>query len=110
MSQPDIRWEGESGRRYGYWIHPIDAQFRKIAGNVIFARKTDKGEWTPLYVGETRDFDEGLADPDKEDCARRHGATHAHVHFSSPSWQIRRAEKEDLVARWKPVCNSTSSS
>ena len=33
MSEPDIYWIGESGKKYGYWIHPLDAQFRKIAGN-----------------------------------------------------------------------------
>lgn len=105
VSEPDIRWAGESGRRYGYWIHPIDVQFRKIAGNVIFARQTETGEWTPLYIGETRDFDEGFAPPEREACARGQGATHVHVHFSSPSWQIRKAEEEDLIARWKPPCN-----
>lgn len=105
VSEPDIRWTGASGRRYGYWIYPIDAHFRKIAGNVVLARQNESGEWEPLYVGDTRDFDEGFADSDKEECARRHGATHVHVHFSSPSWQIRKAESEDIVAAWKPVCN-----
>ncbi|MEF9426385.1 MAG: hypothetical protein L0956_04160 [Candidatus Mariimomonas ferrooxydans] len=35
MNPPDIYWSGESGRKYGYWIHPIEAQFRKTAGNII---------------------------------------------------------------------------
>ena len=45
MSKPDIYWTGESGTKYGYWVYPIEAQFRKIAGNVIFAKQTEAGEW-----------------------------------------------------------------
>jgi hypothetical protein len=106
MSQPDIRWTGESGRNYGYWIHPIEARFRKTAGNFIFAGKTGAGEWVPLYIGQTRNYDEGLADPEKEACARSNGATHVHTHFSSPDENVREAEVTDLIAAWKPVCNA----
>jgi hypothetical protein len=53
MSQPDIYWTGQSGRNYGYWIHPIEASFRKIAGNVIFARQSEAGEWEPVYIGQS---------------------------------------------------------
>ncbi|MGD2124438.1 MAG: hypothetical protein PVG99_00070 [Desulfobacteraceae bacterium] len=106
MSRPDIYWTGESGRQYGYWIYAIEAQFRKIAGNFIFAKRTETGEWVPIYIGHTRDFDEGMGDQEKEACAKGHGATHAHVHFSSPDEHVRKAEMADLVARWKPVCNS----
>ncbi len=105
MSQSDIYWTGKSERQYGYWIHPIEVQFRKIAGNIIFAKQTETGEWTPLYIGQTRNFDEGLADHDKEVCAKKNGATHVHAHFSSPDEHVRKAENADLVAKWKPVCN-----
>ncbi|MGD2270616.1 MAG: hypothetical protein PVI06_09480 [Desulfobacterales bacterium] len=106
MSDPNIYWTGASGRKYGYWIHPIDAKFRKIAGNVIFAQQTETDEWVPVYIGETRNFDEGFADPKVVACAKKNGATHAHVHFSSPGDPVRLAEVADLVAHWKPVCNS----
>ena len=105
MGEPDIRWTGESGKRYGYWIHPIEARFRKIAGNVIFAKKTENGEWFPLYIGETRNFDEGLANSEKEICSKRNGATHVHAHFSSPDEPVRKSEKADLLAKWNPPCN-----
>ena len=105
MSKPDIYWAGESGTKYGYWIYPIGAQFRKIAGNVIFAKQTERGEWVPIHMGQTRNFDEGLADHDGEVCAKRNGATHVHVHFNSPSNNLREAEVDDLVAKWKPICN-----
>ena len=106
MSQPHIYWTGESGRKYGYWIHPIDVEFRKIAGNVIFARQTETGEWIPVCIAQTRDFDEGLADREKVACAKENGATHVHAHFSSPDVNAREGEVADLVAKWKPVCNS----
>ncbi len=106
MNPPDIYWSGESGRKYGYWIHPIESQFRKVAGNIIFTKQTETGEWISVYIGQTRDFDEGLSDREKEFCAKSNGATHVHAHFSSPSEGVREAEKADLVAKWKPVCNS----
>lgn len=105
MSQPEIYWVGESGKEYGYYVHPLGAQFRKVAGNVIFAKKDESGQWMPVYIGQTRDFDEGLAERQKELCARKHGATHVHVHHSSPGRDVREAEVADLIARWKPVCN-----
>ncbi len=105
MGQPDIYWIGASGTKYGYWIYPIDAQFRKIAGNVIFAKQTETGDWIPVYVGQTGNFDQGMADQEMQACAKGNGATHVHVHFNSPDEQYRKAENEDLIARWKPVCN-----
>lgn len=104
-SRPDVRWEGKSGIRYGYWVHPMDAAFRKIAGNVVLAKRDDAGRWIPLFVGQTRNFDEGIGSREGLACARGHGATHLHVHFSSPSEQVRTAECDDIVARWRPVCN-----
>ena len=103
MSRPDIYWVGESGRKYGYWIHPIDSQFRKIAGNIIFAKQTENGEWVPLYIGEVRNFDEGLSPHEMEVCAKKNGATHVHAHFSSPEAYVRKAEVADLIAQWQPM-------
>lgn len=106
MTRPDIYWTGASGRTYGYWIHPIEVQFRKIAGNIVFAKQTETGEWVPVSIGQTRNFDEGLAVHEQEICAKRQGATHVHVHFSSPDEHVRKAEVADLIAKWRPVCNS----
>jgi hypothetical protein len=105
MAEPDIRWSGRSGRNYGYWIYPIDAKFRKIAGNSVFAKKDANGKWIPIYVGQTRNFDAGLADRDGENLAKMSGATHVHVHFSSPDEPRRIKEVKDIVEQWKPECN-----
>ena len=105
MNKPEIYWKGASGRKYGYWIHPIDVQFRKIADNVISAKLTDNQEWVPMYIGQTRNFDEGFAVRDMVDCAKKSGATHVHTHFSSPDEPIRTREANDLIAQWKPPCN-----
>ena len=98
-------WEGAWGKTYRYWIHPLDARFRKIAGNFIFARQTEKGAWEAVFVGEIRNFDEPLVQPSEWACVQQAGATHLHAHFSSPSWERRQAERDDLIARWKPACN-----
>lgn len=57
-------------------------------------------------MGESRNFDEGLVVHDKEECAKRNGATHVHAHFSSPDEHVRKAEKAYLLAKLKPVCNA----
>ncbi len=105
METPNLTWEGASGRTYRYWVHPLEARFKKIAGNFIFARRLAEGAWEPLYIGEIRSFDDPLLRPGHRACVQEHGATHLHVHFSSPSPQMRQAERDDLIARWQPVCN-----
>ena len=106
MSGPDIYWTGESGKKYGYWIHQIEARFRKIAGNFIFALKKETGEWDPVLIGQIDNFDRGFADKGQEACAREKGASHIHVHFSSPSESKRVEEADDLIAKWSPICNN----
>ena len=99
-----IRWEGASGRGYRYWIYPIHTTFKAQPGNYIFAVQTQPGRWAPAYIGETSSLRERLESHEKEECARRHGATHIHAHISNGQ-QARRAEEADLIARWEPGCN-----
>jgi len=106
MSNPDIHWEGQSGRTYGYWIHPLGTTFKDEPGNYIYAKETSPGRWRPIYAGQTASLGDRLADHEKEACARRNGATHVHAHTSAGGESTRRAEESDLIAKWQPACNS----
>ncbi len=100
-----IMWPGVSGKKYRYRIYPIGTSFKDEPGNYIFARETSPGRWTPIYIGETESLRDRLANHEKLPCVERHGGTHVHVHTSSLSAQLRRAEESDLLARWDPPCN-----
>ena len=105
MSDPQIYWEGASGKKYGYWIHPIGTLFQDTPGNYIYAKETQQRRWKPVYIGQTSSLRDRLANHEKETCAKRNGATHIHAHTNSNSETTRRAEESDLISRWKPVCN-----
>ncbi|HXG28617.1 MAG TPA: hypothetical protein VNJ47_07205 [Nevskiales bacterium] len=107
MSQPDIYWEGASGQKYGYWIHGFNTAWKEASGNYIYAKETSpgSGRWVPIYIGQTKNLADRLADHEKEACARRNGATHIHAHVSSSDEAARKREEADLIAKWKPVCN-----
>lgn len=105
MSTLTIRWDGISGKEYTYYIYPIDSFNPKVeGGNYIFGKETKPGSHQPVYVGQTNDLKERLGDPEKEACAKRNGATHIHAHLNGNK-QSRLDEEEDIVKKWKHVCN-----
>lgn len=105
MSKPDIHWEGESGRRYGYWIREIGTSFKDKPGNYIYAKETEPNRWRPIYIGQTGSLADRLADHEKEECALENGATHIHAHVNTGGEQARQAEETDLIRRWNTACN-----
>lgn len=105
MAECDIRWKGASGKSYDYWIHPIGENFKDEPGNYIYAKETEPGRWRPVYIGQTSSLSERLANHEKEACAARNGATHIHAHTTPGGERIRRAEEDDLIENWGPVCN-----
>lgn len=100
-----IVWPGQSGNEYKYWIYGIDASFKEVAGNYIFAKETSPGRFRPIYMGQTANLGTRLENHEKEECARRNGATHVHAHINPSGEKARKAEEEDLIHRWQPVCN-----
>jgi len=102
---PFFNWPGHSGKAYRYEIHPIDAAFRSLPGNFIYARQSEDGSWIPIYIAQTRDMHQRLEGHVSADDAIAHGATHIHVDFSAGSQAARCTEEHDLVLRWRPECN-----
>lgn len=100
-----IDWPGKSGMSYKYEIYPIGTSFKEKPGNYIFAKETRPGSWAPVYIGQTKNLADRLADHEKEACAKRNGATHVHAHTNDGGEDVRRAEEVDLITRWSPTCN-----
>jgi|ERR1035441_490698 hypothetical protein len=107
---PFVRWPGQSGKEYQYEIHPIDTTFRALPGNYIYAKQSEDGQWIPLYIAQTRDMHQRLEGHEKLQEATENGATHIHVNFSAGSQAARCTEEQDLILRWKPLCNAVSES
>jgi len=105
MSEGMLLWEGESGKKYKYWIYEIGTSFKDEPGNYIFTKKTNYGRWLPLYIGETDSLASRLPNHEKLPCVMRNGGTHIHVHISSSNEAIRCSEEADLIQKWNPLCN-----
>jgi hypothetical protein len=102
---PFINWPGQSGKEYPYEIHPIDAAFRPLPGNYIYAKQSEDGNWVPIYIAQTRALHQRLEGHVTRDDAIANGATHVHVHYDTAGQAARCTEERDLILRWQPVCN-----
>ena len=102
---PTISWPGLSGQEYTYWIFPIETRLKDEPGNYIFAKEARPGFWVPCYIGQTSNLNQRLENHEKENCARRNGATHIHAHITNGGESARKAEEKDLILKWKPTCN-----
>jgi hypothetical protein len=100
-----INWPGKSGKEYQYQVYPIDTSFNPGPANYIYAKQSEDGGWTPLYIAQTRDLHQRLESFEKQDLAIRNGATHIHVHIIPEGKAARCSEERDLILCWQPVCN-----
>jgi len=100
-----IKWPGQFGTEYTYWIYPIETNFSEVPGNYIFAKETSPSKWSPVYIGQTKNLSDRLSNHEKEDCAKRNGAKHIHIHKTEGSEAAKLKEEKDLIVRWKPPCN-----
>ena len=107
MIEPQtIKWQGQSGKEYTYWIYPRGTTFTgEQAGNYIHAKETKPNFFTPVYIGQTNDLNRRLTNHEQQSCVDKNGATHLHVHANA-SEADRLAEEKDLILRWQPVCNT----
>ena len=105
MAEQTIMWPGVSGKDYKYWIYPMGSSFKDEPGNYIFAKETSSNRCTPIYIGETDSLENRLANHEKLPCVKRYGGTHIHAHTTPGGEQVRKAEEEDLLAKWDPPCN-----
>ena len=107
MNLREYDWQGASRQNYHYWVSPFYTYFKETPGNYIYAKETPPGSnrWEAIYIGQSENLSQRLADHEKEAEAIRLGATHIHAHTSSPDEDVRRAEESDLIAGLRPPCN-----
>jgi hypothetical protein len=97
-------WTGASGKKYRYSAFMFGTHFGPGAANVIFARETKRGQYDPIYVGQTADLSEPFQDDGVLRCITENRATHIHVRFAGDDEAARTAECEDLIAGLDPPC------
>lgn len=98
-------WQGESGKKYKYWIWDIKTRFEAAPANYIFAKETSPNMFQAIYIGETGDISERFENHEKWDCIAKNGATHVHTHKSSADKNERCTEESDLLAKRNTSCN-----
>jgi hypothetical protein len=98
-------WPGQSGKEYPYEICPLDATFRPLPGNYIYAKQLADGDWSAIYIAQTRDLHQRLEGHVRLQDAMTNGATHLHAHYDTAGQAARCTEEHVLIQRWRPVCN-----
>lgn len=98
-------WPGHSGRQYEFQVYPLEAGFRSLPGLYIYAKQLADGDWSPIYIAQTRDLHQRLEGHVRLEDAVANGATHLHAHYCNEGQGARCTEEHDLILRWQPVCN-----
>lgn len=98
-------WLGHSGKLYPYQIYSLAAAFRPLPGLYIYAKQLSDGDWSPIYIAQTRDLHQRLEGHVKLEDAVANGATHLHAHYCNAGQGVRCTEEHDLILRWRPICN-----
>ena len=105
MAEETINWVGKSGKKYRYWIYDIGTPMKQVPGNYVFARRSEPGRLVAVYIGQTGDLSERFEYHHKMPCIRENRASHICTHTSSADEAIRKAEEDDLIKNYDPVCN-----
>jgi hypothetical protein len=108
MPEPErLTLSGDTYVAYDFDIFPIAADFHPIAAVYVVTRRTGRGgaqEHEVLYVGETANLQEALANHPKAECVSRHKAELVGVHRQEDQTS-RQETVADLVAELRPPCN-----
>ena len=99
-----IDWLGATGKTYRYWF--LEGEAKAEPGNYMFVKPSGNG-WVPVYIGQSSNLRNRLANHPEMPCVRRNGGTHTMAHTTPGGKQTRLDEEADLVDHWKPACNDT---
>ena len=84
----------------------LGATLPPLPGVYVYARQEEDGQWTPLYIAQTRDMHQRLEGHEKLQDSLENGATHIHMHYCEAGQASRCTEERDLVNRWQPQFNT----
>lgn len=100
-----IKWPGQSGKTYEYWIYAPGTAFVSKGGNYGFAKRLANGNFVPLYFGQADNLGSRLSSHERWPDAIRLGATHMMAHTTPAGEKARLDEERDLIQRWDPPLN-----
>lgn len=98
-----VKFAGASGKAYDFEAYPWNSTWNSVA--VVYVVLRQEGtRLQVLYVGETSDLKQRMANHHRQACFDRHGKTHlAVVMETSPN--RRTAIETDLMNSYSPPCN-----
>lgn len=105
FDEPLVTLVGKSGKKYTYMFFKIGEAFGAAPANYIFCKETTEGKMRAIYIGQTGNFSERFDNHHRMPCIKQEGATHICAHKSSSSEPTRKAEEDDLIAKYNPICN-----
>ena len=106
-----VRWRGRSNNIYDFRLYGMEHDFQDVAACYIFTKARKDGRWAPIYIGQTRNLKERLAEHPVTPCVVRHGATHVCVYTDDMGDnQHRRLVERDLLRRLRPICMTSAQS
>ena len=93
-------WSGKSGTQYTYYVHELPITFDPDqAGNYIYTKINQNGNWVPVYIGEGDLRGRVSDDHHQARCIKSKGATHVHAHKNG-SASARKNEETDLLENY----------
>ena len=97
---------GASRRTYFYTPYSRATRWHADPANYAFGWQDEAGQWQPAYIGETANLLQRMRSHGQWQAAARQGCTHVLVNLNAGGMLARRAEEQDLIARYQPVLNS----
>ena len=94
-----VSWLGHE-----FTVLEYSANWNDVAGIYIFAGQNPRGEWYPLYIGQTYSFASRIPSHPEWSAAKRLGATRVHAWVEEEEVN-RGALEEELIRQFQPRLN-----
>jgi hypothetical protein len=102
----DTSFFGTSRTVYRFSVYDLDSNFKdEIAAVYVLSAKNAKGQYQPLYIGETSKLGIDVSRERAMPIVRGHNDAHICVHLDGDETS-RRSKTSDLIAYYKPSGNS----
>ncbi|MEE9255422.1 MAG: hypothetical protein V3U43_10825 [Pseudomonadales bacterium] len=97
--------EGASGTTYTFNVYTKDTLVNDfIPGVYYLSRRSEDGDESPVYVGESDNIFRHVADHEKQSCFDDH-AYNAIAIYRTANAEKRHAAQQDLIKALQPPCN-----